>query len=428
MSETLYAALVFDHHCFACGRIDGFWVDYALRVRMCERCYKENVIEGNEVLQSLPEFKALFRNVENVQLRDPDWDEATSDPDPAFFFHYLNCEAPQPEAPPAASAEPGLPKPNDQLVTEIRLREQREEAARDARIRTRYTYFAEGWCVEAVEERCCDPDTLPNRYDAVWVWEDLILQDDARAPLDDDVLMNELAGADEFLEGYPESVVNSLILDYMAAERRRSAAANCGDESQGGGEGGNGSMKKGKGKGKGKGQGGGARHKSADPEVILRHPTALFRCGDCGDYPYAWPRINGHWRERHPDTSVWTTREGDSEEERAFNAEVLENEEEDAPMWIDDHELASCIRLVPERMDTSQAAERVHADTNTRTRINTVLGQCPEKSRPVCRVCEALTPDDWKDSTLFLPEDADTVVYHMQAKWVIFVVLWWSDS
>ena len=86
-------------------------------------------------------------------------------------------------------------------------------------------------------------------------------------------------------------------------------------------------------------------------------------------------------------------------------------------MWIDDHEpLSSCITLVPERMDTSQAAERIHADTDTRTRINALFSQCPEKSRPVCRVCEALTPDDQKDSTLFLPEDADAVVYHMQAK------------
>ena len=195
------------------------------------------------------------------------------------------------------------------------MREEREEAARDARIRARYTHFAEGWYVEAVESRCCDPDTLPTRHDAVWVWEDMILQDDARAPLDldDHALMNELAGADEFLEGYPQSVINSLIWDYMAVERRRSAAADCDDGSQGGG------MKKGKGKGKGKQ----ARHKSADPEDILRHPTALFRCGDCGDYPYAWPRINGHWRERHPDESVWTARGG--EDEQAFNAEVWED-------------------------------------------------------------------------------------------------------
>ena len=39
-------------------------------------------------------FKALFRNVDNVQLRGSDWDEATSDTDPTFF-DYLNREAPE---------------------------------------------------------------------------------------------------------------------------------------------------------------------------------------------------------------------------------------------------------------------------------------------------------------------------------------------
>ena len=57
MYEPLYAALVFGKHCFVgivvllectqcsrlvkgCGVSDAFWVDYALRLRMCEQCYK----------------------------------------------------------------------------------------------------------------------------------------------------------------------------------------------------------------------------------------------------------------------------------------------------------------------------------------------------------------------------------------------------
>ena len=100
-----------------------------------------------------------------------------------------------------------------------------------------------------------------------------------------------------------------------------------------------------------------------------------------------------------------------------FSIPRPEIEGEGSPVWIDDHEpLASCIRLVPAGMDTSQAAERIHADADTRTRINALFSQCPEKSRPVCRVCDTLTPYDQKDSTLFLPEDANAVVYHMQAK------------
>lgn len=85
-------------------------------------------------------------------------------------------------------------------------------------------------------------------------------------------------------------------------------------------------------------------------------------------------------------------------------------------MWIDDHELASCIKLLPEHADTSEATERVRADPDVCTRVDTHLSQCPENSRPVCRLCDALTPDDKKDPTLFLSEDADVVLYHMQAK------------
>ena len=94
----------------------------------------------------------------------------------------------------------------------------------------------------------------------------------------------------------------------------------------------------------------------------------------------------------------------------------LESDKDDAPVWIDDHELSSCIRYLPRGVDTSEAVERVRADPDTRGRINAHLSKCEEKSRPVCSLCEALTPDGMKDSTLFLPTDADAVVYHIQAK------------
>ena len=94
----------------------------------------------------------------------------------------------------------------------------------------------------------------------------------------------------------------------------------------------------------------------------------------------------------------------------------LKSEKDDAPVWIDDHELASCIRYLPRGVDTSEAVERVRADPDTRGRINAYLSKSEEKSRAVCSLCEALTPDGMKDSTLFLQEDADVVLYHMQAK------------
>ena len=226
----------------------------------------------------------------------------------------------------APSSTFDFPKSTDQILAEVRLREQREGEARDARIRARYAELAERWYVDAVEERYCDHDEMPNRYDGVRVWEDLVLADDARAPLGGDMIINELKGADEFLESYPRTVMTSLSAVLEVVERRRAEAVDRGREAEaetearaeasaGGGE---------KGKRVRKGKGNKPWKWPADPEEALRHPTALFRCGGCSDYAYAWPRINGHWRERHPDESVWTTRKEDEEVETVFNAEVWE--------------------------------------------------------------------------------------------------------
>lgn len=56
----------------------------------------------------------------------------------------------------------------------------------------------------------------------------------------------------------------------------------------------------------------------------------------------------------------------------------LDNVQEVASMWVDDHELASCIRLLPERADTSEATERIGTNPDVRARIDTHLNQCPE--------------------------------------------------
>ncbi|KAI0350299.1 hypothetical protein OH77DRAFT_1087407 [Trametes cingulata] len=54
MSMPLYAALLFDRFCFACGVDGALSVDYALRVRLCESCYEANVCEGWELLENVP--------------------------------------------------------------------------------------------------------------------------------------------------------------------------------------------------------------------------------------------------------------------------------------------------------------------------------------------------------------------------------------
>ena len=89
-------------------------------------------------------------------------------------------------------------------------------------------------------------------------------------------------------------------------------------------------------------------------------------------------------------------------------------------MWLNDHDLASCIKYLPDGADTAEASKRVTADKSDRERIDALIGQCTETSSLACRLCDALTPDSRKGDTLFLAERADAVVYHMRAKYVLF--------
>ena len=98
-----------------------------------------------------------------------------------------------------------------------------------------------------------------------------------------------------------------------------------------------------------------------------------------------------------------------------FSVSTKASTEDDA-IWFNDHNLASCIRYLPDGADTTEASNRVTADESTRERIESLLSQCPEKLLPACCLCDVLTPNDRKDDTLFLSPSADAVVYHMQAK------------
>ena len=83
---------------------------------------------------------------------------------------------------------------------------------------------------------------------------------------------------------------------------------------------------------------------------------------------------------------------------------------------MNDHDLASCIRYLPDGAGASGASKRFIADKATRASIDRLLSQCPEKSSLVCLLCDRLTPDDKKDKTLGLSDNADAIVYHMEAK------------
>ena len=89
---------------------------------------------------------------------------------------------------------------------------------------------------------------------------------------------------------------------------------------------------------------------------------------------------------------------------------------EGAPVWLNDHDLASCVMYLPDGADTSEASKRFTPYEDARERAIVLLDQYLEMLLPACRLCDSLTPDDKKDDTLFLSEYASAMVYYMQAK------------
>ena len=130
-------------------------------------------------------------------------------------------------------------------------------------------------------------DELPNAYDGSRLWKYDVLEDDARAPLDSDTSEEQRALVFELLAEYPTTVMEFLSTALETVERAHA-------ESQSG-----------DGQGDSLGTQGGSWPES--PRDALRRPTALFQCGDwkCRGEPYAWPAINVHRRDEHPNESVW---------------------------------------------------------------------------------------------------------------------------
>lgn len=90
--------------------------------------------------------------------------------------------------------------------------------------------------------------------------------------------------------------------------------------------------------------------------------------------------------------------------------------------WINDHhDLASCIKLLPEGADTSAASARVSVGPQATARIDSFCAIRPEGARLVCSLCAAVmdpakvaAPD--VKPYLSLRRGASGIVYHMQAK------------
>ncbi|PIL34378.1 hypothetical protein GSI_03153 [Ganoderma sinense ZZ0214-1] len=594
MCEPLYAALVFGKYCFGCGVEDAFWVDYALRLRVCETCYKANVVEGTEVLKSLPQdtrhiindvlfmlvpsanifnfanldvsfdrinplyhlqedfyfkpeleamlrllwpvpasksdvselkeltriranyvmmrqmhavlihawdnlcatsasesdfsrIKSMYRSVEDIQVFGCDWDEVCA-PENPVFAGYLSGKGAEENAIVRLRRDP--PKPHAQLAAERDTLSQQEVTGRQARLRARRAQV-EKWYQTVVVQHpylACRRAELPNAHDTEGLWESLVSGSDGNArdtfdpdaPLDGPFVRMFIVTP---LIMYQRRLVRCLAAELEEYERRHVEDAGASSLTSRAWE-----------------LSAGAEHEpwtmewQVDPLEMLVRPTALFACRECGAQPYAFPAINEHWQEAHPDESAWVrvgtgfggageygaevwegaevaerilevlVRKGLREGERNMGGlnELVEEGwvycacgdptmatpdqvEEDlgwetlvdhvlnhlndnmlrrktspngsngAPVWLDDHNLASCIKYLPEDADTFEGNNRVTADDSTRKRVDALLRKCPETSSPACLLC-VLTPDSRKDDSLFLMANADAIVYHMEAK------------
>ncbi|KAM5540102.1 hypothetical protein V8D89_006242 [Ganoderma adspersum] len=75
MNEPFYAALLFDHYCLWCGKDHATWVDYAIRMRLCETCHKVQICRGSSILR--PDEVSLSQKLSLVPCETgSDYEEA----------------------------------------------------------------------------------------------------------------------------------------------------------------------------------------------------------------------------------------------------------------------------------------------------------------------------------------------------------------
>ncbi|KAM5540083.1 hypothetical protein V8D89_006223 [Ganoderma adspersum] len=398
IDEPLYAALVFSQHCFECGASDAFWVDYALRLRMCEQCYKANIVEGTGVLKSVPQdwrdklcdvvmmlvpsantfdfsypgpsfdrHAVVLRGWDNywdllangkddfdfafsyiieafdgptfTRLRGPNWEDTPLCEDLAFT-NYLHREASQATATclRACKYHEDPPKPHHQLAMELLSLTQRTTEGREARVRSRFAEVAE-WhqsILQLPELADADRDELPNSHAESQLWEELVLEDDARGPLDRECFMASPCVVQRIVRAlleYPGKVKRALagmVERPEPASRAAEAEADSEEEEEeeektagGGSDDESEEMADGESDdeyeiadlatGMKCGRSESLERLTLHAEEVFLRPTALFVCTECNGGPHPYPEINMHWQREHWDESVWIDRSGDSD-------------------------------------------------------------------------------------------------------------------
>ncbi|RPD58225.1 hypothetical protein L227DRAFT_191411 [Lentinus tigrinus ALCF2SS1-6] len=363
MSEVFFTALLFDDYCFACGAECAHAVDYALRVRLCHPCWQENVCEGTTALDNVPravqdlvmmlipcetsidpqndsiyfsasrlqphrhilqdfyskgELDAVLRSIwpppkaSTFTLSKPLLIERTKyvlrRQAHAFTLHLWEARVRERRAGGSVIRLPGhqlallraqcvsyeladtsvdgpeaeLDAIPDNIVFQLQKdyveRVRRRDTVYEERLQTRYTQLT-SFYDELLKGPWSELDQrlFPNKHDGARLLSGIAAFDDARGTVSrrtfyDYATLHELYSDIGFYRRDYAQHLASLVTSGIEAELGSESARQLTDRSY---------------------------------IDILSMPCALFTCTVCFEEPLAYPDIHAHWREEHPDISVW---------------------------------------------------------------------------------------------------------------------------
>ncbi|KAI0739579.1 hypothetical protein C8Q80DRAFT_189479 [Daedaleopsis nitida] len=181
-------------------------------------------------------------------------------------------------------------KSSSQREREADAREHWYTHTHDARLEARYRELEDVWVnfpSEMLEEH--DQDLLPNRHDGGRLFDDVVTVEPeaARVPVDEDRVLTAHDDINELVDEYIDSVITCLSDPVPLTPKRLSHTAGKGSKPP---------LRE-------------PRRRDSSTTVLMR-AYALFRCRHptCeadGTPPTMFPVIHEHWREAHPDRSIW---------------------------------------------------------------------------------------------------------------------------
>lgn len=163
-----------------------------------------------------------------------------------------------------------------QILEEASLREDRKVVAYEACVTARRLELRKCYMSLCNTPQLDDYDhnALPNLYDGIRLFDDLINIDNYRIPIDSDTfctIVNDQQLYDR-LDDYADEVEDTL--GHLVPADSLDHGHHMDDS-------------------------------LSDIDSRLQQPNAMFVCLECLMFALPWPAINGHWREEHEDQSIW---------------------------------------------------------------------------------------------------------------------------